>query len=83
MADELTDEERAELNKLRAEKANSEKPKEAVSEVTLPPTHWLWLANGEVLESNGVMSHHNGIPVVAAYQKPAELVNPPAPAHVY
>lgn len=83
MADDLTPDERAELESLRAAKNHEVIETPVNPDVSLPPTHWLWLANGTVLESNGVKSHHEGIPVVAAYEKPSELVNPPAPAHVY
>lgn len=83
MADELTADERAELESLRAAKNHATIETPANPEVSLPPTHWLWLANGNVIESNGVMSHYQGIPVVASYEKPAELVNEPAPTHVY
>lgn len=82
MTEKLTDDERKELEELRAqknvtaEKTDDEKP-------TLPPTHWLWLANGEVIESNGVKSMHDGIPVVTHYAKPDELITNPAPAHVF
>lgn len=81
MTDDLTSDERAELEALRANKAKTESPVESV--VTLPPTHWLWRADGKVIESNGVMTHHEGIPVVACYEKPAELVSDPTPAHIY
>jgi hypothetical protein len=77
---ELTPDERAELDALRAAK---NAPVVTESAVTLPPTHWLWRADGEVIESNGVMTHHEGIQIVAAYEKPAELVNEPATPHVF
>lgn len=82
MAD-LTDDERAELENLRAEKASKPADVPAEDTVTLPPTHWLHLADGNVIETNGVKSHHEGIPVIGAYEKPQELVSPPAERHVF
>ena len=83
MTDKLTDDERKELEELRAQKnATAENPVDD-DKPTLPPTHWLWLANGEVIESNGVKSIHEGIPVVAHYAKPDEMISTPAPAHVF
>lgn len=72
MADELTTDERAELMALRAQnmglKDNSATPVE--NGTTLPETHWLHLANGDVVKSNGVKSMHNGIQVIGAYEIP-------------
>jgi hypothetical protein len=66
--DTLTIDEREELDKLRDEKNNPPEQKKA----ELPNTHWLHLANGEVVESKGVSGSINGIPVIAHYEIPQE-----------
>lgn len=72
-ANVLTDAERAELNALR-QAAQSQPPVQTpVNPVTLPPTHWLHLANGNVITSNGVRSVHEGIQVIASYEIPPEI----------
>jgi hypothetical protein len=38
-----------------------------------PDTHWLHLADGEVIKSKGVASHVGGVPVIGAYEIPVEL----------
>lgn len=81
-ANVLTDAERAELNALRAA-AQSQPPVQTPDNtVTLPPTHWLHLANGDVVTSNGVKSVHNGIQVIASYEIPPEL-NSTTDTHVF
>lgn len=47
----------------------------------LPDTHWLHLGDGRVINSKGVMSHYEGIPVIHAVEIPAELNGPATPAH--
>jgi len=88
MTDELTTSERDELMALRAQqlKGNNvpaeDKPVPG-NGTTLQPTHWLHLANGDVVESNGVKSVHNGIQVIGAYEiTNADTDNAP-PAHVF
>lgn len=74
----LSDEERRELEELRAnkpetdeeraelERLRSEKPQEIV------PTHWLHLGNGDVVESMGTATHYkdqvvvNSVPMEAS-----------------
>lgn len=67
----LTPEERDELNKLRAERAARDEQAakaEADAKANEPaPAFWLHLANGEVIESTGVMTHYKNIPVIGAY----------------
>jgi cytochrome c-type biogenesis protein CcmE len=74
MADELTEDERRELEELRAarnERDNEEKAAEE-KQSSLPNTHWLNLANGETVEAKGVMSHVDDIPVLHATEIPAK-----------
>lgn len=69
----LTEDERKELEALRAEK---DKPQAEVKvdETPLPDSHWLNLADGSTVTSKGVMSHVNGIPVLHATEIPAALL---------
>ncbi len=78
MTDTLTDNERAELEQLRAEKnAPAESPK--AEEAPLPDTHWLHLGDGTVIRSKGVATHVGDIPVLHAVEiPPTEEI---APAH--
>lgn len=69
----LTDDERKELEDLRAEKENP-KVEERPEEKPLPETHWLNLADGRTVTAKGVMSHYEGVPVVRATEIPAELL---------
>ena len=75
MADELTTPERDELIKLRALQLQGNTAETPVTDngVTLPPSHWLHLANGQVIESNGVKSIHEGIQVIGSYEIPPEV----------
>lgn len=76
MSDELTAEERAELEQLRAEKENAQNEPQAATqndEKELPDTHWIHLANGDVFTAKGVATHVNGVPVIGTYEIPAEL----------
>lgn len=61
----LDDEERAELERFRRDRAEREKVPEPGEEP--PNTHWLLLANGETVESAGVSTHYKDIPVIAAH----------------
>jgi hypothetical protein len=76
--DTLTEDERRELESLRAEredakaKAEAEKAKE---DAPLPDTHWLNLADGTTITAQGVASHVGGIPVLHATAIPAELLD--------
>lgn len=60
----LTDDERAELERYRAEKQNpqAQQPPEEKEPENL---YWLLLGNGKVVESTGQMTHYRGIQVVA------------------
>lgn len=49
--------------------------------VELPNTHWLHLADGTTVESKGVSGSVNGIPVIAHYEKPPELIAPAVEPH--
>lgn len=69
---DLTAEERAELDQLRAEKEKSQ-PADNGPEKELPDTHWIHLANGDVFTAKGTATHVNGIPVIGTYEIPAEL----------
>jgi hypothetical protein len=70
--DTLTVDEREELDRLRDEKNNP--PEKEVKE--LPNTHWLHLANGDVVESKGVSGSIDvdgkNVPVIAHYEIPQE-----------
>lgn len=82
MTDDLSNAERAELEELR--RKNAAAPEMTVEkDVSLPPTHWLHLANGDVITSNGVKSIHEGIPVIAHYEIPADLNKPAGKPHVF
>jgi hypothetical protein len=74
MAKELTEDERAELDELRAnrDKDNAATKAEEEKQSKQPNTHWLHLANGDVVESKGVASHIDGIQVIGSYEIPAE-----------
>jgi hypothetical protein len=86
---ELTPEERTELMNLRARfaelqaKDNNSTPADAPTDngTTLAATHWLHLADGSVITSNGVKSMHNGIQVIGCYEMPA--VESTTPDHVF
>jgi hypothetical protein len=86
---ELTTEERDELMKLRSrfaelqDKENNATPADSGVGTTLPATHWLHLADGSVVESNGVKSSHDGIQVIGAYEKPSETSSPANEPHVF
>lgn len=75
MADELTADERAELDELRAAKAAKDNEPETADEPEseLPDTHWIHLANGDVFTAKGVTSSVDGIPVIGVYEIPAHL----------
>jgi hypothetical protein len=83
----LTDDERKELEELRASKKNApDKAADEKEEVPLPDTHWLNLADGTTITSKGGgISHVNGVPVLHSTEIPAELLeggNPNAePVH--
>lgn len=77
----LTDTERAELEELRQNKAAEPSKSDNAETSELPNTHWLWLANGEVVEAKGVSGSVEGIPVVAHYAIPDEIVNPVTETH--
>jgi hypothetical protein len=83
----LTDTEREELAQLRANAAKAEEEKKnppSVEDTPLPDTHWLHLADGQVILSKGVMSAYEGIPVIGAYAIPAELADEPSvPEHKF
>jgi hypothetical protein len=75
---QLTAEEIAEFRRLRKEAADRaardrQALKTAVQERT-GPTHFVHLASGEVVKLAGgnLVTHHNGVPVVAAYEMSAE-----------
>jgi hypothetical protein len=68
----LTDDERTELDALRAEKENP-KVEEKPEDEPLPDTHWLNLADGTTVVSKGTGTHFNGIPVLHATPIPEEL----------
>jgi hypothetical protein len=65
MAD-LSEKDRAELEALRAEKAKADAPPDPDAEPE--PIYWLTLANGDVVESTGQMTHYKGIPVIATHR---------------
>lgn len=81
---EITEEELAELAKLREERdradlAEARRRKEAAAKLT-PPTHYLHLADGRVVDGSNHATHHTEVgedgadicvPVVAAYPKGA------------
>lgn len=69
----LTDNERAELDELRANKDKSIVGDVPKNDAPLPDTHWLNLADGTTVITKGVASHVNGIPVLHATEIPAEL----------
>jgi hypothetical protein len=60
------------------ETANQSTP---VEDEPLPDTHWLHLADGDVIKSKGVMTHYKGIPVIGAYAIPEEIYKDATPAH--
>lgn len=61
----LSTDERAELEALRAEKASQPPPPDP--DAPPPNVYWLHLANGEVIESAGQMTHYKGIQVIGCY----------------
>jgi len=69
----LTDDERKELEELRASK-NAPDKTEVKEEVPLPETHWLNLADGRTVTAKGVMSHYEGVPVLHSTEIPADLL---------
>jgi len=66
----LTDEEVAEFRRLRQEEADRKQAAQDEAdeaEKNKPPvSHYLHLANGDVVESAGTMTHYNGMAVVNA-----------------
>lgn len=72
MAEDLTADERAELDELRATRDNQVAPEDA-PESTLPDTHWVHLANGDVFTAKGNATHVGGVPVIGVYAIPEEL----------
>ena len=71
---QLTPEEVAEFRRLRKEAAErAAKDRQALKTQVLErtgPTHYVHLASGEVVKMAGgnLVTHHNGVPVVAAYE---------------
>jgi len=64
--DVLTDNEREELDSLRAEKSKKEKDENR-------NTHWVHLANGAVFAQRGTGgTHYRGIPVIGSYEIPED-----------
>lgn len=67
----LSDDERAELERLRQDKAARDQADAEAAEKAKAdepdPTHWLHLADGRVIESAGQMTHYKGIPVIGSY----------------
>lgn len=61
----LSEDERAELERYRAgnnaQVASTTEPEEP------KPQYWLHLANGDVIESTGQMTHYKGIQVIGCY----------------
>lgn len=72
--DTLTADEREELDELRKnrDKENASAKAAEEKQSKLPNTHWIHLADGSTIESKGVASHVDGIPVIATYEIPAE-----------
>lgn len=70
----LTEDERTELENLRAEKT-SPKVEEKPEETPLPDTHWLNLADGTTITCKGTASHVNGVPVLHSTEIPANLLD--------
>ena len=67
----LSPSERDELENLRREKNQRAEAAAAaaVAEDAPPePDFWLTLANGEVVETVGHMTHYKGVPVIAAHR---------------
>lgn len=62
----LSESERYELEQLRREKALASAPAPDPNEPP-KPIYWLHLANGEVIESAGQMTHYKGIQVIGCY----------------
>jgi hypothetical protein len=60
----LSEDERAELAQLRSEKASQPPPPDP--DAPPKPTHYLHLADGQIVESAGVATHYNGQVVVNA-----------------
>lgn len=69
---DLTAAERAELEELRAAKVqrDNQPPAENKPEENLPDTHWLHLANGDVITARGTATHVGGVPVIGSYDIP-------------
>jgi len=61
---QLTDEEMAEYQALKA--AQTKREEEAKEDAPPPPDHWLHLANGQVVEYAGTMTHYKGVRVMNA-----------------
>jgi hypothetical protein len=70
---DLTADERAELDELRAEREKANAVPEDEPESTLPDTHWIHLANGDVFTGKGSATHVGGVPVIGVYAIPDEL----------
>lgn len=70
-SDAFTDEDRAELDALRKDRKDRETKEEAdrrkEEEARPPVSHYLHLANGEIVESAGTMTDHHGVAVIGAY----------------
>lgn len=63
-AGNLSDADRRELEALRAEHAKNAPPDPDAEPEAI---YWLTLANGEVIESSGQMTHYRGVPVIAVH----------------
>jgi hypothetical protein len=74
---DLSPDERAELEALRAEKNAGPVTAAAPEETPLPDTHWLHLGNGDVITSKGVATHVGDIPVLHAVEIPVNNVTEP------
>ena len=70
------DADRAELAKLRQERADREAQeaaaRQAEEDARPDPSHWLTLGNGDVVKSAGTATHVDGVPVVASTPIPAD-----------
>jgi hypothetical protein len=70
--EKITAEEKQELAALRADRKSREaaekKAAEEAAAAEPEPAYWLTLANGDVIESTGQMTHYKGIPVVSAHR---------------